>query len=98
LVTTIRLLALCQPASTGLSNDRVKLIGEREIERRNFRHHRDLRLERLTQPVDLGCKIGRPFRHRGEGNRTVLGHRPDKTRVLAEIKRQQRLARPQRRS
>ena len=58
-MTTIRLLAGFQPASTGLSSRLIKLVAKRQIERRNVRDHRRLRLERLAQLPHLGFDFER---------------------------------------
>ena len=96
LVTTIRLFAGLPAGFDRFEQQRVKFVGETTLNGRNIRDHRDLRLERFAQPADFGFKVDRGHRHAGKSHLAVLGHRPDKALVLAEIVRQQRLTWPQR--
>ncbi len=72
-------------------------MAEREIERRDVGDHRSLRLQCLPQRPDLGLQLAAGRLHGGERDCAFLRDRPDEARVAAEVERQERLARRQRR-
>jgi hypothetical protein len=72
-----QILGRLPAALDGPQEQLVEAVGQLQIERRNIRDHRGLRLERLAQLADLALDLSAFRRDLGKGDRPLLGNGPD---------------------